>query len=145
MNSAKVSYSVKPIVYHFRCARGTGSLILSPVDCAFVDGLRNGGIPLEAVLRGINVTFEKWHRRPAQARIQKVNSITYCAQAITAEAQAMANAGIIPTSRKAAPPVPFPIDDVRAFLERNVGAVRKANLEEIAVALEATRSRDAAR
>lgn len=90
---------------------------------------------MEAVLRGIDVAFEKWRKRPAQARIHMVNSLAYCAQAVTAETQALANAGVASTAKKEAA-APFPIDDVRAFLTRNAATVRKAGHEEIAVSLE---------
>jgi hypothetical protein len=117
---------------HFQRARGTGLFLLSPLDWALIEAWKNGGIPLEAVLRGIDVAFEKWRKRPAQARIHMVNSLAYCAQAITAEAQAMLNAA--PASKKEAS-APFPIDDVRAFLAKNAEALRKAGHEETAVSL----------
>jgi hypothetical protein len=119
---------------HFQRARGTGLFLLSPLDWALIEAWKNGGIPLEAVLRGIDVAFEKWRKRPAQARIHMVNSLAYCAQAIAAEAQAMINAAPVAKKEAAAP---FPIDDVRAFLVRNAEALRKAGHEEIAVSLEA--------
>lgn len=121
---------------HFQRARGTGLFLLSPLDWAFIDALKNGGIPLEAVLRGIDVAFEKWRKRPAQARLHMVNSLAYCAQAINAEAQAMLNAGAAPASKKEAA-APFPIEDVRAFLKRNAEALRRAGHEETAASLEA--------
>jgi hypothetical protein len=118
---------------HFQRARGTGLFLLSPLDWALIEAWKNGGIPLEAVLRGIDAAFEKWRKRPAQARIHMVNSLAYCAQAITAEAQAMVNAA--PATKKE-PSAPFPIDDVREFISRNAEAVRKAGHEEIAASLE---------
>jgi hypothetical protein len=118
---------------HFQRARGTGLFLLSPLDWALIEAWKNGGIPLEAVLRGIDVAFEKWRKRPAQARIHMVNSLAYCAQAVTAEAQAMINAAPVAKKEAAAP---FPVDDVRAFLARNAEALRKAGHEEIALALE---------
>ena len=33
----------------------------------------------------IDAAFEKWRKRPAQARIHMVNSLAYCAQAVTAD------------------------------------------------------------
>ena len=76
---------------HFQRARGTGLFLLSPVDWALIEAWKNAGIPLEAVLRGIDVAFEKWRARPARARLHQVNSLAYCTQAVTAEAQAMAD------------------------------------------------------
>ncbi len=90
---------------------------------------------MEAVLRGIDAAFEKWRKRPAQARIHMVNSLAYCAQAVTAEAQAMLNTGT-PSAAKKEAAAPFPIEDVRAFLTRNAETLRKAGHEEIAVSLE---------
>ena len=118
---------------HFQRARGTGLFLLSPLDWALIEAWKNGGIPLEAVLRGIDVAFEKWRKRPAQARIHMVNSLAYCAQAITAEAQAMVNAA--PASKKEVS-APFPIEDIRAFLMKNAETLRKAGHEEIAASLE---------
>ncbi len=120
---------------HFQRARGTGLFLLSPLDWALIEAWKNGGIPLEAVLRGIDVAFEKWRKRPTQAKIHKVNSLAYCAQAVTAEAQAMLNAGL-PSAAKKEAPAPFPIDDVKAFLTRNAATLRQAGHEEIARSLE---------
>lgn len=119
---------------HFQRARGTGLFLLSPLDWALIEAWKNGGIPMEAVLRGIDVAFEKWRKRPSQARIHMVNSLAYCAQAITAEAQAMVNAA--PVSKKEAS-APFPLEDVRAFLKRNAESLRKAGQQETAESLEA--------
>src|SRR3954452_9215528 len=83
---------------HFRKARGTGLFLLSPLDWALIEAWKNAGIPLEAILRGIDAAFEKWHKKPVRARIHMVNSIAYCTQAIAQEAQAMANNA--PVARK---------------------------------------------
>jgi hypothetical protein len=119
---------------HFQRARGTGLFLLSPLDWALIEAWKNAGIPLEAVLRGIDAAFEKWRARPARARIQMVNSLAYCAQAIATEAQAMAS-GTPAKSSAAAPP--FSLDDVRAFVARNAAALRKAGQDDLAASLEA--------
>ena len=118
---------------HFQRARGTGLFLLSPLDWALIEAWKNSGIPLEAVLRGIDQAFEKWRTRPARARMQMVNSVAYCTQAIAAKAQAMANAA--PTTRKETK-APFAIEDVRAFVGRNAAALREAGHAELAAALE---------
>lgn len=119
---------------HFRTARGTGLFLLSPLDWALIEAWKNGGIPLEAVLRGIDAAFEKWHKKPARARIHMVNSIAYCTQAIAQEAQAMANNA--PVAKKDAPP-PFSLEDVRGFLSRNATMLRNAGHQDLASSLEA--------
>lgn len=118
---------------HFRIARGTGLFLISPLDWALIEAWKNSGVPLEAVLRGIDAAFEKWRARPARARTQKVNSLAFCAQAVAVEAQAMVENA--PRPRKAAPP-PFSIEDVRAFLSGNAAALRKAGLGDLAESIE---------
>jgi hypothetical protein len=117
---------------HFQRARGTGLFLLSPLDWALIESWKNSGIPLEAVLRGIDAAFEKWRARPARARFQKVNSVAYCAQAVAEEAQSLA-AGT-PAKREAPPP--FSIGDVRAYLQRNADALRAAGQGDLADSLE---------
>ena len=119
---------------HFQRARGTSLFLLSPLDWALIETWKNGGIPLEAVLRGIDAAFEKWRSRPPRARIQMVNSLAYCTQAIATEAQALANA--TPATNKEAK-APFAPDDVREFVARNAGALRNAGHEDLAASLEA--------
>jgi hypothetical protein len=118
---------------HFRRVRGTGMFLLSSTDWALVKSWKDAGIPLEAVLRGIDATFEKWRRRPAQARIQMINSISYCAQAIAAEAQVIAERP--PLVREDSTPA-FALEDVRTFVGRNVAMLKKTGHHDVAASLE---------
>ena len=59
--------------------RRSGGLLLSTLDWALIQTWKDAGIPLEAVLRGIDASFEKWRSRPARARVHMVNSLAYCA------------------------------------------------------------------
>jgi hypothetical protein len=120
---------------HFQRARGTGLFLLSPLDWALIEAWRSAGIPLEAVLRGIDQAFEKWRSRPPRGRIQMVNSLAYCAQAIAVEVQAMVDGATPAKSSTSAPP--FSLDEVRAYFARNAAALRIAGLEELAASLEA--------
>lgn len=119
---------------HFQKARGTGLFLLSPLDWALIETWKNGGVPLEAVLRGIDAAFEKWRARPARARIQKINSLAYCAQAVAAEAQAMADGA---AGRRQEPPAPFPETEISAYLQRNAAALRQAGHADLADAVAA--------
>src|ERR1700674_2193871 len=119
---------------HFQRARGTGLFLLSPLDWALIEAWKNAGIPLEAVLRGIDQALEKWRGRPARARIHMVNSLAYCAQAIAAEAQAMADG--VPAKRSASAP-PFSLEEVREFVQRNAGLLRKSGQDDLAASLDA--------
>ena len=113
---------------HFQRARGTALFLMSPLDWALVESWKNADVPLEAVLRGIDAAFEKWRAR--KVKTQMVNSLAFCAQAVMTEAQIMA--GAIPARREAAPP--FPLDDLRAYLEANAAAL-PAGFEETAASL----------
>jgi len=118
----------------FQKARGTGLFLLSPLDWALIETWKNAGVPLEAVLRGVDAAFEKWRSR--KNRVQNVNSIAYCAQAVLAEAQVMAGVAE-PLSRKKESSAPFTIDEVRNYLETNVAEVSKQpDFKEVASELE---------
>lgn len=120
---------------HFQRARGTGLFLLSPLDWALIEDWKNAGIPLEAVLRGIDSAFDKWRTRKSKTR-QMVNSIAYCAQAVMEETQRMANADSN-TSGSAESDAPFPIEDVRAHLEKSIAALRDLGHSEVIASLEA--------
>ena len=78
---------------HFQRARGTSLFLMSPLDWALVESWQLSGVPLEAVLRGIDAAFEKWRSR--KVKTQMVNSLAFCAQAVLTEAQIMAGAACI--------------------------------------------------
>src|SRR5947199_7036516 len=65
---------------HFQRARGTSLFLLSPLDWAIIENWKNSGVPLEAVLRGIDEAFEKC--RSLKVKTRRVNSIAYCSQAV---------------------------------------------------------------
>ncbi|MEO8592440.1 MAG: hypothetical protein ABI759_03890 [Candidatus Solibacter sp.] len=102
---------------HFQKARATSLFLLSPLDWALIESWNESGVPLEAVLRGIDAAFEKWRSR--KVKTQMVNSLAFCAQAVLAEAQIMA--GLVQPKKEAAPP--FPLEDMRQYLEANAAAV----------------------
>ena len=117
---------------HFQRARGTGLFLLSPVDWALIEAWKTAGVPLEAVLRGIDAAFEKWRARPARARLHQVNSLAYCTQAVAAEAQAMADGK---PSRREQAEASMPQADVSAYLQRNAEQLRAAGFADLAAAV----------
>jgi hypothetical protein len=119
---------------HFQKVRGTSLFLFSPLDWALVEAWKDSGVPLEAVLRGIDAAFEKWRGR--KSKTQMVNSLAFCAQAVLTEAQRMAGTAAPARSRESAPP--FPLEDLRDYLVGNAAAVRRAGApyDEIATALE---------
>ena len=109
---------------HFQRRRGT-LLLLSPLDWALMETWKDAGIPLEAVLRGIDATFEKWERRPA--RFRKVNGLAYCAQEVLASAEETKEAAVGAPAKK---PRNTGLDQsaVVEFLNRNAGQLQAARL-----------------
>jgi hypothetical protein len=132
MTNTHITYFTE-IEEHFRRVRGTGSCRLSPSDWALIKVWQEAGISAEAVLRGIDRTFEKWRGRSALARTQRVNSLAYCKPAIIAEARATA-----PTARVVGrpPAPPLPLDQVRAFVTRNADMLRQSGNDDLADSLE---------
>lgn len=118
---------------HFQRARGTGLFLLSPLDWALIETWKHSGVPLEAVLRGIDITFEKW--RAKRNRRQLVNSVAYCAQAVAEEAAA-SSVALSPSQARRQAAAPFSLDELRAYLARNAEALRAAGREEIAASLD---------
>jgi hypothetical protein len=67
-------------------------LLLSTLDWALIETWREAGIPLEAVLRGIDTAFDKYELRRKRARMQRVNGLAWCAQAVMQAAMEMSEA-----------------------------------------------------
>jgi len=119
---------------HFRKARGSGLFLMSPVDWALVEAWKNAGVPLQAVLRGIDAAFEKWRSR--KNKLQSVNSVAYCTQAVMAEAQVMAGTAL-PASQRRQAEAPFSLDDLTSYLRGNAATLRtQTGFGEIADAVE---------
>ena len=123
---------------HFQQARGTSLFLLSPLDWALIESWKKSEVPLEAVLRGIDIAFEKWRAR--RSRTQQVNSLAFCSQAVMVEAQRMADAGT--GGREEAVPEEEPAfapEALRSFIEGNAAAIRGtgiAEFEPVAASLE---------
>ncbi len=86
-----------------RFSQRRGSLLLlSTLDWALIETWREAGVPLEAVLRGIDAAFDKHEAQRARLgarRQRKVNGLAWCAQAVmeAAEQAREAAVGMAPT------------------------------------------------
>lgn len=78
---------------HFQRRRGT-LLMLSTLDWALIETWREAGVPLEAVLRGIDAAFDKYDARKARSRTQRVNGLAYCAQEVMIAVEQIQEASI---------------------------------------------------
>ena len=108
--------------------RRGGGLLLSTLDWALIETWKDAGIPVEAVLRGIDAAFDRYERRPAKTK--KVNSLAYCSQEVLAAAEDMKEAAVgatdnVPQSRSGEG---FEPNAVAAFLRRNADALRAATV-----------------
>jgi hypothetical protein len=113
---------------HYLRRRGT-HLLLSTLDWALIETWKSAGIPLEAVLRGVDNAFDKYDQRPSKSK--KVNSLAYCSQAVLAAAEDMKEAAIGATAEDKTPREPgFEAAQVAAFLRENAGKLEKARLPE---------------
>jgi len=108
---------------HFQGRRGR--IYLSPLDWALIETWKDAGIPLEAVLRGMDAAFDKFEQKPSKS--QKVNSLAYCAQAVLAAAEEMKEAAV-GTARLTRQNAGFEASQIAAFLRRNAGQLEAAKL-----------------
>jgi hypothetical protein len=115
----------------FQQRRGS-LLMLSTLDWALIETWREAGIPLEAVLRGIDNAFDKHNAKALRSsgRIRKVNGLAWCAQSVMeAVEQAMeASIGAAPTTATEAMETGFETERVSRYLEQNAGAIEAATL-----------------
>ena len=113
---------------HFQ--RRRGRIHLSPLDWALIETWKDAGIPLEAVLRGIDAAFDKFEQRPSKS--QKVNSLAYCAQAVLAAGEDMKEAAVGAASpdSESHGPSGFQASEISAFLRRNAEQLEAAKLPE---------------
>ena len=114
----------------FRQRRG-GALLLSTLDWALIEAWREAGIPLDAVLRGMDDAFDRYDARASKARsrLRKVNGLAWCAQSVMEAVESRKDASI------GAPSAPGTVVDsgferarVAAYLVRNASALERAGL-----------------
>jgi hypothetical protein len=115
----------------FQQRRGS-LLMLSTLDWALIEAWREAGIPLEAVLRGIDHAFDKHDAKTLRSsgRTRKVNGLTWCAQSVMeAVDQAMeASIGATPTTATEAMESGFETERVSRYLEQNARDIEAATL-----------------
>ena len=108
----------------FQRRRGT-ILLLSTLDWALIETWKSAGVPLEAVLRGIDSAFDSYDQRPTKSK--KVNSLAYCAQAVLSAAEDLKEAA---ADAPSAPSTGFDPTEIAAFLRRNADRLEQAKLPE---------------
>jgi len=116
----------------FQQRRGS-ILLLSTLDWALIETWREAGIPLEAVLRGIDAAFDRYDARKSRAHVRRVNGLAWCAQEVMTAAEDMREAltGAAkeqPDTAKAG----LEQERIAAYLEETSTKVRAATLTGLA-------------
>lgn len=115
---------------HFQRHRSS-TLLLTTLDWALIETWKDAGIPLEAVLRGIDSTFERYAKRPVRSR--KINGLAYCSQEVLAAAEDMKEAAV-GTAKTAPSERGLDVTEIVVFLERNAELLARAELPESSTA-----------
>lgn len=107
--------------------RRGATLLLSTLDWALIETWKEAGVPLAAVLRGIDAAFEHYAQRP---RAKKINSLAYCAQEVLTAAEEMKEAAVGAAPTRPAVDRGFSPSEIVAFLRRNATLLEPALLPE---------------
>jgi hypothetical protein len=108
------------------------TLLVSPLDWAIMETWQKAGVPLEAVLKGIDHAFESYQRSRRGAG-KPLKSLAYCTDAVleAAEEQLEAAAGSAPKNGNTPAKEPFRREELRTYFAKN-GAQIAAAAESIA-------------
>ncbi|HEY4741189.1 MAG TPA: hypothetical protein VIH76_11395 [Candidatus Acidoferrales bacterium] len=107
-------------------------ILVSPLDWAIVETWQKSGIPISAVLKGIDRAFESYGRSRRAAAGQSLKSLAYCVDAVLDAATELqeAAAGAGPSQDKsragAQTSEPFSRDELRGYLKLNAAKLRVA-------------------
>jgi hypothetical protein len=129
----------------FQHRRGS-LLLLSTLDWALIETWREAGIPLEAVLRGIDAAFDKYASRQRRGRMRRINGLAWCSQAVMEAAEELreASAGTASVST-ADPETGFEQERVALHLEGAAISLETSTIAAEACTATATRVRELAR
>lgn len=115
---------------HFQKRRGT-LLMLTTLDWALIEMWREAGVPLEAVLRGIDAAFDKYDARKSRARVKRVNGLGYCTQEVMQATEDMTEAATgTATARQDAAAPGFEQGRIAAHLNLCAQLLRTATVSE---------------
>jgi hypothetical protein len=129
----------------FQQRRGS-LLLLSTLDWALIETWREAGVPLEAVLRGIDAAFDKYESRTHRGHKRRINGLAWCAQAVMEAAEELreAAAGASATASYAAANAGFEHERVAAHLESAADALKTSAVAPEICATTAERLRELA-
>ncbi len=115
----------------FQQRRGS-LLMLSTLDWALIETWREAGVPLEAVLRGIDDAFDQHERKLARSkgRTRRINGLAWAAQSVmqATEAAAEASVGVRRGESREARESGFESERILIYLEHNATAIEGTGL-----------------
>jgi hypothetical protein len=102
-------------------------LLVSPLDWAIMETWQKAGVPLDAVLKGIDHAFESYQRSRRGAG-KALKSLAYCTDAVleAAQEQLEAAAGSAPKNGNATAKEPFSREELRAYFAKNATQIASA-------------------
>jgi hypothetical protein len=102
-------------------------LLVSPLDWAIMETWQKAGVPLEAVLKGIDSAFESYQRSRRGGSGKPLKSLAYCTDAVleAAEEQLEAAAGAQPKNARVAAKEPFSREELKAYFAKNAARIGK--------------------
>jgi hypothetical protein len=103
-------------------------VLLSPLDWALVESWKEQGFPLEAVLLGIERSFEKF--KAGKRSYRKVNTLAYCSQEVfraVQDSRAGVAQGEVPSAAKAETTAGFSAEEIARFFSHCAEAVENAS------------------
>jgi hypothetical protein len=120
--------------------------LLSTLDWALIETWREAGVPLEAVLRGVDAAFDKYEARQKRGRMRRINGLAWCAQAVMVAAEELreASAGTAPVATSVERESGFEQERVSAHLEAAAAVLDAATVAPEACAATAVRLRELA-
>src|SRR6266699_686083 len=102
-------------------------LLVSPLDWAIMESWQKAGVPLSAVLKGIDRAFESYQKSRRGAG-RPLKSLAYCTDAVleAAEEEMEAAAGAAPDTARPAAREAVSRNELKAYLEKNISQLRRA-------------------
>jgi len=99
-------------------------LLVSPLDWAIIEAWQKAGVPLEAVLKGIDRAFESYERSRRGAG-KPLKSLAYCADAVLEAAEEQLQAGKATVGKHAPQSELFSREELKSYFARNVARLKQ--------------------
>src|SRR5215470_15262691 len=112
-------------------------LLVSPLDWAIMEAWQKAGVPLEAVLKGIDRAFESYGRS-RRGSGKPLKSLAYCTDAVLEAAEEQQDVAVGTARRNASATTSEPLsrEEVKKYLAKNAARLREATASKFAAQAE---------